>query len=66
MSSKEDQSRELAELMARHLAQQPESVTLYAPEPKPGRRPWKKKPSLLDEAFSEELEKARRQQAKGK
>ena len=66
MSAKEDQSRELAELMARHLEQKPESVTLYAPEAKPERRPWRKRPSLLDEAFAEELAKASKQNEKDK
>lgn len=32
-------------------------VTTYAAQPEPERRPWRKRPSLLDQAFSEELER---------
>lgn len=32
-------------------------VTTYAAQPEPERKPWRKRPSLLDEAFSKELEK---------
>lgn len=60
MSSKADLSKELAELMAAHLEAKPDGKTLYAAQLPPERRPWRKKPSLLDEAFREELEKAER------
>src|SRR5690606_41668995 len=33
------------------------SVTTYAAEPAPERKPWRKKPSLLDEAFQAEIDK---------
>ncbi|AIZ33867.1 hypothetical protein ACE1YR_17750 [Pseudomonas sp. K1(2024)] len=32
-------------------------VTTYAAQPEPERKPWRKRASLLDQAFSEELEK---------
>ena len=32
-------------------------VTTYAVQPEPERKPWRKRASLLDQAFSEELEK---------
>lgn len=64
MSSKADLSRELAELIAAHLEAKPDGKTLYAAQLPPERRPWRKKPSLLDEAFREELEKAERDRTK--
>lgn len=38
-------------------------VTLYAAQSEPERKPWRKRKSLLDEAFLEELAKAEKQQA---
>jgi hypothetical protein len=38
-------------------------VTLYAAQPEPERKPWRKRKSLLDEAFQNELVKAEKQQA---
>ncbi|MBF8164296.1 hypothetical protein KCX70_23055 (plasmid) [Stutzerimonas stutzeri] len=38
-------------------------VVTYAPQPEPERKPWRKRPSLLDEAFQEELRKERKRQA---
>ena len=32
-------------------------VTTYAAQPDPERKPWRKKASLLDQAFTQELEK---------
>lgn len=32
-------------------------VTTYAAQPEPERKPWRKRASLLDQAFAEELEK---------
>ena len=32
-------------------------VITYAAQPEPDRKPWRKRPSLLDQAFSQELEK---------
>lgn len=38
-------------------------VTLYAAQLEPERKPWRKRKSLLDEAFQNELVKAEKQQA---
>lgn len=65
MTSKEELRKQLENQVSQHLEQKPDAVTLYAAERKPDRQPWKKRPSLLDQAFSEELakaEKARQQQ----
>ena len=32
-------------------------VTTYAAQPEPERKPWRKRASLLDQAFKQELEK---------
>ena len=32
-------------------------VTTYAAKPEPGRKPWRKRASLLDQAFTEEIQK---------
>ncbi|MBF7729821.1 hypothetical protein [Pseudomonas sp. N040] len=36
-------------------------VTTYAAQPEPERKPWRKRPSLIDQAFSAELEKIEKQ-----
>lgn len=38
-------------------------VTLYAAQPEPERKPWRKRKSLLDEAFQDELAKVEKQKA---
>lgn len=38
-------------------------VVIYAAQPDPDRKPWRKRPSLLDEAFTEEVRKEERRQA---
>ena len=38
-------------------------VVTYAAQPEPERKPWRKRPSLLDEAFQEEVRKEQRRQA---
>ncbi|GGH88677.1 hypothetical protein GCM10007363_01960 [Pseudomonas fluvialis] len=35
-------------------------VTLYAAQPEPERKPWRKRPSVQDQAFASELEKIAR------
>lgn len=37
-------------------------VTTYAAQPDPERKPWRKKPSILDQAFEQELQKIEKQQ----
>jgi hypothetical protein len=38
-------------------------VLTYAAQPAPDRKPWRKRPSLLDEAFQEEIRKEEKRQA---
>ncbi|RNF58190.1 hypothetical protein EFK68_04890 [Pseudomonas aeruginosa] len=38
-------------------------VVTYAAQPEPDRKPWRKRPSLLDEAFQEEVRKEEKRQA---
>lgn len=38
-------------------------IVTYAAQPEPARKPWRKRPSLLDEAFQEEVRKEERRQA---
>jgi hypothetical protein len=38
-------------------------VTTYAAQPEPDKKPWRKRPSLLDEAFQAEIEKEEKRQA---
>lgn len=64
MTSKEELRRQLESQVSQHLEQKPDAVTLYAAERKPDRQPWKKRPSLLDQAFSEELAKAEKEKAR--
>nr|NLU58699.1 hypothetical protein [Pseudomonas sp. BIGb0427] len=35
-------------------------VTTYAAQPDPERKPWRKRASVLDQAFAQELEKSRK------
>lgn len=64
MTSKEELRRQLESQVSQHLEQKPDAVTLYAAERKPDRQPWKKRPSLLDQAFSDELAKAEKEKAR--
>ena len=38
-------------------------VTTYAAQPDPERKPWRKKPSILDQAFQQELQKIEKERA---
>lgn len=38
-------------------------VVTYAAQLEPDRKPWRKRPSLLDEAFQEEIRKEEKRQA---
>ncbi|WP_242201825.1 MULTISPECIES: hypothetical protein [unclassified Pseudomonas] len=55
--TKEELRQQLQEQFEQHLQANPDAVTLYAAEPVPETRPWKKKPSLLDHAFAQDLAK---------
>jgi metal-dependent amidase/aminoacylase/carboxypeptidase family protein len=39
-------------------------VTTYAAQPTPDRKPWRKKPSVMDRAFEAEVQKIAEQKAK--
>ncbi len=39
-------------------------VVTYAAQPDPERKPWRKKASLLDQAFQKELEKIKKEREK--
>nr|WP_263011925.1 hypothetical protein [Pseudomonas aeruginosa] len=39
-------------------------VTLYAAQPEPDRKPWRKRPSVQDQAFDRELQKIEEERLK--
>lgn len=39
-------------------------VTTYAAQPDPERKPWRKRPTVSDQVFQEELQKMQKEQAK--
>lgn len=53
--TKEELRQQLQEKFEQHLQANPDAVTLYAAEPERETKPWKKKPSLLDQAFAQDL-----------
>jgi hypothetical protein len=53
--AKEELRKQLQVQFDQHLLVHPDAVTHYAAEPEPAIRPWKKKPSLLDQAFAQDL-----------
>lgn len=61
MKDKDELRKQLEDQVKQHLEQRPDAITLYAAERKPDRQPWKKRPSLLDQAFSAELEKVEKE-----
>jgi stalled ribosome alternative rescue factor ArfA len=63
MSEKEELRLLMAEKMQEHLKLRPDAVVRYAAQPAPDRNPWRKRPSLLDKAFSAEIEKAEKEQS---
>ncbi|UUY07493.1 hypothetical protein LRS11_16910 [Pseudomonas sp. J452] len=55
---------ELREILARQAGEFQHAggeVVLYAAKSEPTKKPWKKRPSLLDEAFRRELEKSEKE-----
>ncbi|MDH4570474.1 hypothetical protein E8E95_27670 [Pseudomonas sp. BN414] len=53
-----EQLRAELELQARSFVERDGGeVVLYAAQRKPDRQPWRKKPSVLDEAFQAEVQK---------
>lgn len=39
-------------------------ITTYAAQPDPERKPWRKRPTVSDQVFQEELQKMQKEQAK--
>ncbi|HHK0379467.1 TPA: hypothetical protein ACQQJB_003641 [Pseudomonas aeruginosa] len=62
MSSEKDLLRaELERQLERYTEVLGGEVTVYAAEPIPDKRPWRKRKNLLDKAFEEEVSKARKE-----
>lgn len=55
--TKDELRRELERQAERYQNIYGGDVTTYAAQPDPERKPWRKKASLLDQAFQKELEK---------
>lgn len=53
--TKDELRQQLREQFEQHLQVNPDAVTLYAAKREPETKPWKKKPSLLDQAFAQNL-----------
>ncbi|MGH8352150.1 MAG: hypothetical protein ACRERY_01255 [Pseudomonas sp.] len=59
--TKEQLRAELEQQARSFIESEGGEIVLYAAQPKPDKRPWRKKPSLLDEAFQTELRKIKTQ-----
>ncbi len=55
--TKDELRAELARQAQRYKDVYGGEVTTYAAQPEPERKAWRKRPSLLDQAFTQELEK---------
>ena len=55
--TKEQLRAELEQQARNFVEREGGEVVLYAAQRKPDRQPWRKKPSLLDEAFQAEVHK---------
>ncbi|HCF2447122.1 TPA: hypothetical protein NIA45_004791 [Pseudomonas aeruginosa] len=56
-----DELRALLERQAGEYRDAGGEVVLYAAQIEPTKKPWKKKPSILDEAFQRELERSEKE-----
>ncbi len=56
-----DELRALLERQAGEYQDAGGEVILYAAQIEPTKKPWKKKPSILDEAFQRELERSEKE-----
>ena len=59
--TKDELRAELERQAQRFFATAGGEIVLYAAQRKPDRQPWRKKPSLLDEAFQAEIRKIEHQ-----
>ena len=55
--TKEQLRAELEQQARNFVEREGGEVVMYASQRKPDRQPWRKKPSLLDEAFQAEVQK---------
>lgn len=62
-TEKQKQSEELERQMARFKTVYGGEVVTYAAQPAPERKPWRKRKSLLDEAFDKVVEEAEKDSA---
>lgn len=60
--TKEQLRAELERQAARYKDVYGGEVITYAAQPDPEKKPWRKRPNLLDHAFERELEKIRKEQ----
>lgn len=61
--TKEELRAELERQKQRYETVYGGEVVTYAAQPEPERKPWKKRQSLLDEAFVEDIRKEEKRQA---
>ena len=57
MTTKDELRAELERQEQRYKEVYGGEITTYAAQPEPERKPWKKRASLLDQAFSQEIQK---------
>ena len=64
MTTKDELRRQLEHQVSQHLESKPEACALYAAQRAPDKLPWRKRPNLLDKAYSEALATAEQELAK--
>ena len=57
MTTKDELRAELERQEQRYKEVYGGEITTYAAQPDPGRKPWRKRASILDQAFQEEIQK---------
>jgi hypothetical protein len=62
--TKDELRAELERQEQRFKDEQGGEVTLYAAQPEPGKKPWRKRPSVQDKAFDRELERIEEERLK--
>jgi len=58
MTTKEELRALFDQKVSEHLERNPDACTLYAAQRPPDKMPWRKRPNLLDKAYSEALASA--------
>jgi hypothetical protein len=64
MTTKEELRKLLDQKVSQHLEHKPDACTLYAAQRPPDKMPWRKRPNLLDKAYSEALATAEQELAR--